>query len=86
MKCKFCPIFGLKPREGIQITKANGTYKGRLKNTTESTEEFLAKYPTLINYLKRKNPPTLIEIAKLTGCSKNTVQKVKNISNIRKQN
>lgn len=67
-----------RQREGIQIAKINGTYKGRLKDTTESTEEFLAKYPTVINYLKRKNPPTIIEIAKLTDCSKNTVQKVKN--------
>ncbi len=66
-----------RQREGIQIAKAKGTYKGRLKDTTESKEEFLAKYPTVINYLKRKNPPTIIEIAKLTDCSKNTVQKVK---------
>lgn len=67
-----------RQREGIQIAKINGTYKGRLKDTAESTEEFLAKYPTVINYLKRKNPPTIIDIAKLTDCSKNTVQKVKN--------
>ena len=66
-----------RQREGIQIAKINGTYKGRLKDTTESAEEFLAKYPTVINYLNRKNPPTIIEIAKLTDCSKNTVQKVK---------
>lgn len=70
-----------RQREGIQIAKANGTYKGRLKDTTESTKEFLAKYPTVINYLKRKNPPTIVEIAKLTDCSKNTVQKVKKYIN-----
>ena len=70
-----------RQREGIQIAKANGTYKGRLKDTTESTEEFLAKYPTVINYLKRKNPPTIVEIAKLTDCAKNTVQKVKKYIN-----
>lgn len=70
-----------RQREGIQIAKANGTYKGRLKDTTESTVEFLAKYPTVINYLKRKNPPTIVEIAKLTDCSKNTVQKVKKYIN-----
>lgn len=66
-----------RQREGIQIAKVNGTYKGRLKDTAESAEKFLAKYPTVINYLNRKNPPTIIEIAKLTDCSKNTVQKVK---------
>jgi len=70
-----------RQREGIQIAKAKGTYKGRLKNTCESTEEFLAKYSTVINYLKKKNPPTTIEIAKLTDCSKNTVQKVKKYIN-----
>lgn len=66
-----------RQKEGIAIAKAKGTYKGRLKNTTESMDEFLAKYPNVINYLKKKNPPTIIEIAKLTDCSKNTVQKVK---------
>jgi len=48
-----------RQREGIQIAKAKGTYKGRLKNTYESEEEFLAKYPTVINYLNKKNPPTM---------------------------
>lgn len=70
-----------RQREGIQIAKAKGTYKGRLKNTYESEEEFLAKYPTVINYLNKKNPPTIVEIAKLTDCSKNTVQKVKKYIN-----
>lgn len=40
-------------------------------------DDFLAKYPNVINYLKKKNPPTIIAIAKLTDCSKNTVQKIK---------
>jgi DNA invertase Pin-like site-specific DNA recombinase len=66
-----------RQKEGIAIAKAKGTYKGRLKNTTESVDEFLAKYPNVIHYLNKKNPPTIIEIAKLTDCSKNTVQKVK---------
>jgi hypothetical protein len=60
------------------ITKAKGTYKG-INNTTESSEKFLTKYPGVINYLNKKSPPTLVEIAKLTDCSKNTVQKVKRI-------
>ncbi|MCT2410042.1 recombinase family protein [Chryseobacterium antibioticum] len=66
-----------RQKEGIAIAKAKGIYKGRLKNTTESVDEFLAKYPNVIHYLNKKNPPTIIEIAKLTDCSKNTVQKVK---------
>ncbi|MEO8253812.1 MAG: recombinase family protein [Flavobacterium sp.] len=68
-----------RQREGIAIAKAKGIYKGREKNTTESSEKFLAKYPLVVNYLKRKSPPTLLEIAKLTDCSKNTIQKVKKI-------
>lgn len=70
-----------RQREGIQIAKAKGIYKGRLKNTSESVDEFLAKYPNVISYLNRKNPSTIIEIAKLTDCSKNTVQKVKRYIN-----
>lgn len=66
-----------RQKEGITIAKAKGIYKGRLKNTTESIEQFLSKYSGVVNYLNKKKPPTIIEIAKLTNCSKNTVQKVK---------
>lgn len=66
-----------RQQEGIAIAKAKGIYKGRIKNTVESSEKFLSKYPTVVNYLSKKSPPTLLEIAKLTDCSKNTVQKVK---------
>lgn len=67
-----------RQKEGIAIAKAKGIYKGRDKNTVESAEKFLSKYPKVINYLNKKNPQTIIEIAKLTDCSKNTVLKVKN--------
>ncbi|OUD34782.1 recombinase family protein [Flavobacterium sp. FPG59] len=70
-----------RQQEGIAIAKAKGTYKGRIKNTVESSEKFLAKYPNVVNYFKKKTPPTLIEIAKLCDCSKNTVQKVKKMLN-----
>lgn len=70
-----------RQQEGIAIAKAKGIYKGRRKNTSESNEKFLAKYPNVVSYLKRKTPHTLMEIAKLTDCSKNTVQKVKRIVN-----
>jgi DNA invertase Pin-like site-specific DNA recombinase len=71
-----------RQQEGISIAKANGIYKGRIKNTFESKEKFLEKYPNVVSYLNRKIPPTLLEIAKLTDCSKNTVQKVKKKLNI----
>lgn len=66
-----------RQKEGIAIAKAKGIYRGRVKNTSESSEKFLLKYPRVVNYLNKKDPPTIIEIAKLTDCSKNTVQKVK---------
>lgn len=43
-----------RQKEGIAIAKAKGIYKGRLKNTTESVDEFLAKYPNVIHYLNKK--------------------------------
>ena len=66
-----------RQKEGILIAKAKGIYLGRVRDTIESSEKFLSKYPRVVNYLNKKNPPTIIEIAKLTDCSKNTVQKVK---------
>ncbi|WP_289058584.1 recombinase family protein [uncultured Flavobacterium sp.] len=68
-----------RQKEGIAIAKANGAYKGRARNSFESTEKFLAKYPSVVKLLKKEYPPTILEIAKLTDCSKNTVQKVKKI-------
>jgi DNA invertase Pin-like site-specific DNA recombinase len=65
--------------EGIAIRKAKKLYTGREKGTTESKDEVLAKYPKVIFYLKKSNPPTLEEIGVLCGCSKNTVQKVKKL-------
>jgi len=72
-----------RQKEGIAIAKAKGVYKGREKNSKESIENFLAKYPIAVKYLKKKVPPTIVEIAKLADCSKNTVQKIKNA--LRKQ-
>lgn len=67
-----------RQKEGITIAKANGVYKGREKNSFESTDKFLAKYKNVINYLKRSNSPSIRDIAKLCDCSKNTILKVKN--------
>jgi DNA invertase Pin-like site-specific DNA recombinase len=67
-----------RQKEGIAIAKANGVYKGREKNSYESTDKFLAKYQTVITYLKKSNSPSISDIAKICNCSKNTVLKVKN--------
>ncbi len=64
-----------RQREGIAIAKAKGIYKGREKGTTESKEDFLAKYKDVIKYLKQGQ--SLRNTVKLTGVSLGTVQKVK---------
>lgn len=65
--------------EGIAIAKLNGTYKGRVKGTVETSSEFLAKYPKVVQLLKRTHSPSLREIAKLSDVTVNTVQKVKRL-------
>lgn len=62
--------------EGIQLAKLRGTYKGRVKGSTESREEILQKYNAVVYHIQRQNN-TYKEIAKLCDCSKNTVIKVK---------
>jgi len=66
-----------RQREGIAIAKASGTYKGRVKGSTESDKEFLSKYKEVIKYLNQKQ--SLRNTAKLSGVSLATVQKVKKI-------
>lgn len=69
-----------RQKEGIAIAKAKGIYKGREKNTSESRDKFLGKYPQVIQHLK-KDRNTILEIAKLCDCSKNTVMKIKKLLN-----
>lgn len=63
-----------RQREGIAIAKAKGRYKGRVRGSIESKEEFLAKYPKIVKTLKKQS---LRNTAKLCGVSLGTVQKVK---------
>src|SRR5690606_18533082 len=62
--------------EGIQIAKLKGVYKGRTNGSTESTEDFLKKYKSVIKDLN-KEKYSLREVAKLNSVSLATVQKVK---------
>ena len=68
-----------RQREGIALAKAKGNYKGRVKDSVESKDEFLAKYPQVISLLKQKK--SLRDTASRAGVSLNTVQKVKKYMN-----
>ncbi len=66
-------------RQGIAIAKANGTYKGRSKGTSEAVAIFLSKKKSkqALEYLKTDH--NIAETAKLTGLSPITVTKVKRL-------
>jgi DNA invertase Pin-like site-specific DNA recombinase len=67
-----------RQREGIAIAKAKGVYKGRVRGSRETNEEFLDKYKKVIKYLKHGQ--SLRNTAKICNVSLGTVQKVKLIS------
>ncbi|WP_405247844.1 recombinase family protein [Cellulophaga sp. Asnod2-G02] len=64
-----------RQREGIAIAIAKGKYKGRVRGSKESDEDFLSRYPEVIKYLKKGS--SLRDTAKLSEVSLGTVQKVK---------
>tara|TARA_R110002167_G_scaffold366420_1_gene596489 strand:- start:6854 stop:7441 length:588 start_codon:yes stop_codon:yes gene_type:complete len=64
-----------RQREGIEIAKAKGTYKGRVRGSKESREDVLSKYPNVVKFLN--NNHSLRNTAKLADVSLGTVQKVK---------
>lgn len=65
--------------EGIAIAKLKGNvYRGRANGSTETKEEFLKKYQSVIKDLN-KGKYSLREVAKLNSVSLATVQKVKKI-------
>ncbi|WP_375325319.1 recombinase family protein [Flagellimonas sp. GZD32] len=64
-----------RQREGIAIAKAKGTYKGRLRGSSETKKDFLDKYPEVIKNLRKGH--SMRNTAKLSVVSLGTVQKVK---------
>ena len=64
-----------RQKEGIELAKAKGVYKGRVRGSKESKEEVLDKYPNVIKYLRAGQ--SLRNTAKLCDVSLGTVQKVK---------
>lgn len=66
-----------RQRQGIEIAKAKGKYKGRLYGAVMNDEEFLKKYKKVKQELE--NGESLRRAAKLGECSLGTAQKVKRL-------
>lgn len=64
---------------GIEIAKKNGVYKGRIKGSTETTEEFLAKYKESIKFIKMGK--SLRDVASRSNISLATALKIKKMIN-----
>lgn len=62
-------------REGIARAKARGKYKGRANGSGLSDVDLIEKHSDIVGELNRGE--TIRRTAKLAGCSKSTVQRVK---------
>lgn len=67
-----------RQKQGIEIAKLKGVYKGRVKGTTEPDKEFLLRHKQTIKLLNQNY--SLRNIAKICSISLSTVQKVKRIN------
>lgn len=66
-----------RQRQGIELARAKGTYKGRLYGTRMSNDEILTKYKSVVRELN--NGQSLRRAAKLGGCSLGTAQKIQRL-------
>ena len=66
-----------RQRQGIELAKAKGTYKGRLYGTRMTDDEVLAKYKAVVRELK--NGESLRRASKIGGCSLGTAQKIQRL-------
>lgn len=66
-----------RQRQGIELAKMKGTYKGRLYGTRMNDDEVLAKYKAVVKELK--NGESLRRASKIEGCSLGTAQKIQRI-------
>lgn len=66
-----------RQRQGIELAKAKGTYKGRLYGTRMSDDVVLTKYKLVVKELK--DGQSLRRAAKLGGCSLGTAQKIQRL-------
>ncbi|MFA9389336.1 MAG: recombinase family protein [Prolixibacteraceae bacterium] len=68
-----------RQRQGIELAKKRGVYKGREKGSKESDEAILAKYKKVVRQLKQDK--SLRNISDICKVSLGTVQKVKRVYN-----
>jgi len=66
-----------RQKQGIELAKAKGTYKGRLYGTRMNNDEVLTKYKAVVKELK--NGESLRRASKIGGCSLGTAQKIQRI-------
>ena len=66
-----------RQRQGIELAKAKGTYKGRLYGTRMTDDEVLTKYKAVVRELK--NGESLRRASKIGGCSLGTAQKIQRL-------
>lgn len=62
--------------QGIAIAKAQGKYKGKIKGSVESDDNFFRKHHEVVKNLKKGT--SIRDVAKICNVSPSTVQKVKN--------
>lgn len=68
-----------RQKQGIELAKLKGTYKGRLYGSKMSNDEVLIKYKAVVRELK--SGESLRRAAKIGGCSLGTAQKIQKILN-----
>ena len=73
-----------RQKQGIQIAKANGTYKGRLLGSKMSDEQILEKYKKVVKELK--GGESLRRSASIAGCSLGTAQRIQAILQKKSEN
>ena len=66
-----------RQRQGIELAKGKGTYKGRLYGSRMSDDEVLQKYKIVVRELK--NGESLRRASKIGGCSLGTAQKIQRL-------
>lgn len=71
----------IRQREGIQLAKIKGIYKGRIKGAKTAPSDMLDKYHNISDLID-KSDLSVRRIAGITGHSVNTVRKIKQLKEI----